>query len=484
MTDERLKARVDDLRRLPAETPWAEFKEANADPRMIGELISGIANSARLADRDFGYVVWGVRDGDHAVIGTSFEPSVATRGNERLEIWLARMVSPSVAFFFQALEHRDGRVVLLEIPAAINAPVEFNRTAYIRIGSSTTRLSAFPDRQRALWDKLRPYAWEQGVARQFVAQDEVLDLLDWASYFALTDTPTPSTPAATLAGLASDRLISRDVGGRWNIHNLGAILFAKDLRRFESRLARKAVRFVAYDGDGRTATVTHREDFPLGYANGFDKLNTHINLLVPAPENGETPIRNGKPLFPPVAVRELAANALIHQDMTFTGAGPTIELFRNRLEITNPGAPLVETKRFIDFPPRSRNEALAALMRRMGLCEEQGTGIDKVVNAAEEARLPPPEFRAEADATRVSLLGPRRFAEMTTEERLRACYQHAVLRHLSGQRMRNQTLRKRLGVESRNTAQVSKVIRQALDEGLVRSADPARPRSGYVPFWA
>ena len=484
MTDERLLAQVDDLRSLPAETPWAEFKEANADPQRIGELISGIANSARLADRDFGYVVWGVRDRDHAVTGTSFEPSVARSGNERLEIWLARMVSPSVAFFFHTLEHPDGRVVLLEIPAASNAPVEFKRMAYIRIGSSTTRLSGFPDRQRVLWDKLRPYAWERGVARQFVAADDVLDLLDWASYFALTGMPAPSTPEAILVGLASDRLISQDVGARWNVHNLGAILFARELHRFDSSLARKAVRFVAYDGEGRTATVTHREDFPLGYANGFDRLNTHINLLVPAPENGETPIRNGMPLFPPVAVRELAANALIHQDMTLSGAGPTIELFRNRLEITNPGAPLIEAERFIDSPPRSRNEALAALMRRMGLCEEQGTGIDKVVEASEKAQLPPPEFRAEAEATRVSLFGPRRFAEMTAEERLRACYQHAVLRHLSGQQMRNETLRKRLGVESHNTAQVSKVIRQALDEKLVRPADPARPRSGYVPFWA
>ncbi len=181
MTDERLLAQVNDLRRLPAETPWAEFKEDNADPKMIGELISGIANSARLADRDVGHVVWGVRDRDHAVTGTSFEPSVATRGKERLEIWLARMLIPSVAFVFHTLEHPEGRIVLLEIPAAINAPVEFNRMAYLRIGSSTTRLSGFLDRQRALWDKLRPYAWERGVARQFVAADEVLDLLDWAS---------------------------------------------------------------------------------------------------------------------------------------------------------------------------------------------------------------------------------------------------------------------------------------------------------------
>ena len=96
----------------------------------------------------------------------------------------------------------------------------------------------------------------------------------------------------------------------------------------------------------------------------------------------------------------------------------------------------------------------------------------------------PPEFRAEAGATRATLFGPRRFADMTTEERLRACHQHAVLRYLSGKRMKNSTLRERFGVDSRNAARISQVIRRALDEQLIRVADPARPRSGYIPFWA
>jgi len=185
-----------------------------------------------------------------------------------------------------------------------------------------------------------------------------------------------------------------------------------------------------------------------------------------------------------VAIREVIANSLIHQDMTITGAGPTVELFRNRLEITNPGKPLVEPDRFIDSPPRSRNEVLASLMRRLGLCEEQGTGIDKVVAAAGTAQLPPPEFRAEAAATRVSLFAARPFARTTTQERLRACYQHAVLLHLSGSQMRNQELRERLGIKNSNAAQASDVIRQALNKGLIRIADPVRPKSGYVPFWA
>ena len=227
-------------------------------------------------------------------------------------------------------------------------------------------------------DPDRPYAWEGGIARQFVAKDEVVELLDVDAYYDGVGRPKAESADLLLQNLASERLIAPGVGGRWNILNLGAILFAKDLGAFEFGLSRKAVRFVAYDGDGRTATVTHRRDFAEGYGVSFGALNGHVGTLIPSPEDNGAVVRQAKPLFPPVAIREVLANALIHQDMTLTGAGPTVELFRTRLEITNPGTPLVATDRFIDSPPRSRNEALASLMRRMGLCEEQGTGIDKV----------------------------------------------------------------------------------------------------------
>ena len=170
--------------------------------------------------------------------------------------------------------------------------------------------------------------------------------------------------------------------------------------------------------------------------------------------------------------------------MTIAGAGPTVELFANRPEVVNPGAPRVAPERFIDFPPRSRNEATAASMRRMGLCEEMGAGIDKVIGAAEDARLPPPEFRKEGDATRAILFGPRRFADMTVEERLRACHQHAVLRHVNGKRMQNASLRERFGLDNRSThtVQISNLIRRAIERKSIRIADTERPRAGYVPY--
>ena len=120
-------------------------------------------------------------------------------------------------------------------------------------------------------------------------------------------------------------------------------------------------------------------------------------------------------------MRELIANALIHQDMTITGAGPSIEMFSDRWEMTNPGKPLMKPERFLDSRPSSRNEALASLMRRMNLCEELDTGIDKVIDSVELYPLPPPDFRSKDDGLRVVLFAPRQFAEMMLEDKIRAC---------------------------------------------------------------
>ena len=73
---------------------------------------------------------------------------------------------------------------------------------------------------------------------------------------------------------------------------------------------------------------------------------------------------------------------------------------------------------------------------------------------------------------------------MTPQERIRACYQHAALKYVSGQRMKNASLSERLGIDPQNASQTSVVIRQAVKAGLIRSADPEHPRAGYVPFWA
>ena len=476
-------ALVDDLRADGAETPCVEFKHNNDDPELIGKLASALSNAARIDDRSLAYIVWGVENADHAVVGTTFDFRTKKVGNQEFELWLASMLRPSLALSFRIVDHPDGKVVLCEIPSATSAPVEFKGTAYVRIGSATPKLSDHTDRYQKLIHNLRPFVWEKGIAKAYINADQVLRLLDYPKYFSLCDQPLPDGRASILERLEADHLIGKDVGGAWNITNLGAILFANDITAFDVSLARKAVRFVAYADKSKASTVTHRLDGKRGYASGFEGLVGFINGLLPANEHIGAALREKRPLFPEIAIRELVANALIHQDMTISGAGPQIELFSDRIEITNPGRSLLPPDRMIDLPPRSRNEMLASLMRRMGFCEEQGSGLDKVVTSIELYQLPPLKIQIEEGSTQAILYGPRTFAEMNRSERVQACYQHSVLKWLSGDKMRNMTLGDRFGIERRNAAQVTEVLNGALKEGLIKVADPEHPKAGYWPWW-
>lgn len=478
----RLVDLVDELRRLPSETEWLEFKDGNTDPARTARTASAIANSARLADHPCGYICWGVEDAAHAVVGSGFEPGREKVGNQPFEFWLARTLRPSPALRFHVVPHPAGRVVLLEIPAADSVPVKHEDVAYIRVGSATPKLSEFPDREATLLAKLRPFAWERGAAMTYVESGEVLDLLDHEAYFAMTGRRAPETRAGVLDRMAEDRLVARDVGGRWTILNLGAILFAKRLDRFDG-LSRKAPRVIQYDGESRVVT-RRRVEATRGYAAGFEALLTRIGDLLPTGERIES-LREEHRVYPAIAVRELVANALIHQDMTITGAGPMVEVFDGRVEVTNPGAPITDMlRKLFGSPPRSRNEALATLMRRMGVCEEQGSGLVKVISSVEERRLPAPSFALADGSLKVTLFGPRDFADMDRLDRQRVCQQHAALLYHSGRRMTNASLRDRLGIRSGNAAQVSRLIKDCVGARVVKVADPDRPKGGYVPDWA
>ena len=104
--------------------------------------------------------------------------------------------------------------------------------------------------------------------------------------------------------------------------------------------------------------------------------------------------------------------------------------------------------------------------------------------AIELFQSPPMDIRTEGDNTKTVLFAPRGFNDMTSAERVRAAFQHAILQNLSGARLTNLSLRKRLGIADQNMAQASRIIKQAMNDGLIRSADPESPRAGYVPYWA
>ena len=469
---------------LPHETEWTEFKENNYDSAMIGKDIAALANGAALRGREKAYMLWGIEDETHSVVGTTFVPGIAKgRGNEPLENWLLRLLRPQVHFSFHQVEIDEKRVVILEIAPAAQHPVAFKGERFIRVGNATKNLKDHPETERALWRILERANFESCIADERVSGEDVLLKLDYPEYFNLLGLPLPDGRTAILDVLRNDNLIVPCDAGGWNITNLGAILFGRDLGDFP-HIWRKTLRVIQYRGSGRAETQRER-DFASGYAVSFEDAVRYIMALTPASEVIEHARRREVTMFPAIAVRELLANALIHQDFSATGAGPMVEIFDTRIEITNPGEPLVDVERFLDRPPKSRNEDLASLMRRFDICEERGTGIDKVVLSVELHQLPAPLFEAPTGSTRTFLFARKPFSSMDRPERVRACYLHACLRYVSNQPMNNASVRERFGIAKQNAATASRFLRDALDANYIVISNPdagARNRT-YLPFW-
>ena len=481
---EQLANLLRELCKFPKETEWVEFKHNNDDPQLIGEYISALANSAALLGKQAAYVVWGVADADHGFLGTAFKPSTARHKQQELENWLLQKITPKIHFQFLEFGVEDLPFVILAIAPARQVPVQFDGVEYIRVGSYTKKLKDHSAKERDLWRTFDRVPFERQMAATDQTSEQVLNVLDYPAYFDLVKLPLPDNRTGILNALEADSLIVKSDSGQWHIANLGAVLFARKLESFP-HLTRKAVRVVLYSGNSRVKTIREIQGTK-GYAAGFEGLIGFINNLLPENEVIGQALRKSVPMFPELAIRELVANALIHQDFALTGTGPMIEIFSDRMELTNPGIPLVDTQRFLDSPPRSRNEALASFLRRIGVCEERGSGIDKVVFETEFYQLPAPAFEVTPDHTRVLLFGHKDFKDMDKEDRIRACYLHCCLKYVNREPMNNTSLRARFAVDIKNSAMISRIIKQVVEVGIIRpyDADAGTKALRYVPFWA
>ena len=479
-----IPALVKRLCAYPRETEWFEFKANDADPKKIGQNISAIANAAAISGKSIGYIIWGIQDEDHQIIGTQFKPDSRRVQRDDLNHWLSHRLSPSINFRFRP-DNVDGKpVVVLLIPRALDRPVRFDGKAYIRVGSHTRKLEDFPEKESLLWRLSNSRTFETGIAIECVQNSDVLDLLDYESYFNLSKTPIPSQESNLLQSLRHENFISQRDDGAWDILNLGFLAFARNLENVGS-LRRKSIRIVKYSGTKRYQG-SRQEELPVGYATGFANIIDYVNNLAPTDETFNGGIRQQEPRFPIIAVREVIANALIHQDLTERGTGPLIEIFENRIEVLNPGCPLIDSKFFVNAPPKSRNEALAGLLRRFGICEELGSGWDKIVHEIERRQLPAPQIEVINNNTRVTIYGAKPLSKITSADRIRAIYLHACLRYADeGASITNTTIRQRFGMDQRNSAKASRFLREALDAGDIV---PANPNSGrkfmeYHPYW-
>ncbi len=462
---------IDHWRQVTSEHQTLEFKEAKAqfDNDKLYKYCVALANEGG------GKLILGVADKPpRPVVGTNaFRDPIA----------MAEKLFQAIGFRvdIEEVQHPDGRVLVFHIPSRPRGTAYHLGGVYLmRVGQSLNPMTE--DQLRQIFSEGGP-DWLEEQSKGGLNGQEVVELLDTQTYFELLKLPYPTERAGVVEKLLNDHLIDQQ-GDNYSIRRLGALLLAKSLENFPD-LVRKVPRVVVYTGTSKLET---RLDQPgtKGYAVGFQGLVHFVMSQLPQNEVVEAAIRKEVKLIPEIVIRELVANALIHQDFSIGGTSMMVEIYTDRVEISNPGEPIVPVERFIDGY-ESRNEDLARMMRRMGICEEKSSGIDRVIHETEFYQLPAPDFRVGYQRTVVTIYGSRDFEQMDRADRIRACYQHSALKWVMSEGMTNQSLRERFGLPESKSAIVSQVIAASMEAKLIKPDEKvgaSRRFARYLPFWA
>ena len=465
---------------LPHEVNELDWKASLSDHKdRLAEHLMAFANYP-----NGGSLVFGVADSGQ-LLGVD-QTTVAQIANTLANLG-RDAVNPPLALDHAVVNFKGTPLLLVHIPEQAVKPAHRRgktiEESWVRSGG-TSRKASRQEVGALMLNSATP-CWEQLRASSLLTLDEVLVRLDIATIAKLLERPLPNESTDLEQWLLVEGLIVAD-GRGFYITNFGAIAAARKLDDFGT-LERKRIRVIRYRGTNKVDTI---DELPgnKGYAVGFEGLIGYLKRALPHSEVIQQSLRTEVSVYPEIALRELIANALIHQDFTVTGAGPMIEIYDDRIEVTNPGTllPGKRPDRLIGTTPESRNEQLASSFRRYRICEERGTGFQKVVRAIELFGLPPLVFTLQENAFRVTLYAPRKFSEMSQTERIEACYQHAVLQYLSSGTLTNTTLRERFKLHEKHRNQITNLISDAAAAGRVKRKDTGSGNkfAEYLPYWA
>lgn len=474
--EKAIKILRDSLYPIPSELNELDWKSGLSDKsERIAQHISAFANM-----KGGGILVYGVNnDGTcFSITKDEIDKIVQTLGN----IAHNNLVY-SIPIEHSILDYEGYSLLFVYIPEQSDKPVHLRGkdiyTSYCRSAGQTVKMSR--NQVKALIATSQGITFEEQVAKGELTKEEVLDLLDYKALYRILDKNLPKSEDSIIDRL-TDYKLCKQTGDYWTISNLGAVLFSKNLQNFPNLVGHEVIVRKYVGANNRQLEFEQHVTF--GYAVGFEWL---VDFIMRNTSTEHIDVKRKEiPTYPRVAIREFVANALVHQDFGITGMPVTIEIFSNRLSVTNAGAPLNDINRLIDLPPQSRNEQLAQMMFTLGVCERRGSGIDRAIAAVEEMFLPPVKFTKGEQHTRVFLYPQKRLKDMTKQEKISACYQHACLVYENGDRINNKSVRERFELSKNDSSVASRIISDTLESGLIKPADietASKKYMTYIPYY-
>lgn len=471
-----IKILKDSLYPIPSELNELDWKSGLSDKtERLAHHLSAFANL-----KGGGILVYGVHND-----GTCFnltqeeiDKTVKTLGN----IAQNNLAYP-IPIEHSIMEFEGHSLLFIYIPEQSDKPVHLRGkdiyASYYRSAGQTVKMSK--NQVKALIATSQGITFEQQIAKEDIAKEIVLKLLNYKTLYRLLDKNIPQSTDVIIERL-EDFHLCKQTGNTWSITNLGAILFANNLSDFPNMAGHEVIVRKYVGANNRQQEFEQHGVY--GYAVGFEGLVDYIMRFTSSEQIDVK--REAIPTYPRVAIREFVANALVHQDFGITGMPVTIEIFSNRLSITNAGAPLNDINRLIDLPPQSRNEQLAQMMFTLGICERRGSGIDRAIAAVEQMFLPPVKFTKSEQHTRVFMYPQKSLKEMTKQEKISACYQHACLKYEDGEKINNQSIRERFELSKNDSSIASRIISDTMEAGLIKPADietASKKYMTYLPFY-
>ncbi len=387
-----LTALLDRLRAEPRESEWLEFKVTRLDAQPLGEYLSALANSACLLGKPRGYLVFGIEDGTHAVVGTAFDPQAENgQGNQLMPLWLALGLHPNVGFEIHTWQYHGQRLVLFEVHPAFDRPVEFYGKAFVRNGSSKTALARYPEKERAIWS--RRVDWSAQVCEQAKLADlDPLAIAEARRQFAEKNKTKPVRLAELAAWDDATFLNKAKLTVRGAVTHAALLLLG---REESSSLLAPAVARISW-------ILKNERNEELDYEHFGPPLLLNVNKVLARVRNLTVRELPDGTLFPveltqydPWVIREALHNCIAHQDYGLRGRVQVVET-PHALLLTNVGGFLpgrVEDVIDQDAPLEIyRNPYLAEAMVSLNMIDTQGGGIKRMFQAQRRRFFPLPDY--------------------------------------------------------------------------------------------
>lgn len=387
-----------------------------------------------------------------------------------------------IKVMIREVRYEGNRVLIFHIPSRpAGVPVIYDGKYLMRAGESLVPMT--PDQLRRIFDEPRGH-YLLRPAKENLTQNEVLNLLSVETFWRLSDTQYPNSDAQKLDVLRNHHIVVQGHSG-WAITNLGALVFARSYSDFG--LSGHGLRFTKYAGSNKVRS-TRDKIYEMGYALCFEDFLEFIVAEVPSDERIEAAFRADEPIYRTVVLRELIANAIVHQDFEVNGSHVLVEMYEDRVEVINRGEPILEVVRFVENT-KPRNPDLAKILRELKMCESRGSGLQRVLDENDRFGRPDPQFRTGDQITTAVLIGRQNFVDMPVDERVWAAFMHCCLKWVSNDYLTNASMRKRFGLPDNKSSFVSNVISAAVDQKLIAprptaQLTPSKRNAKYVPFYA